>query len=210
MRGRLVAVAITPAFWMVAAPGQLYAQKELEAIRLILVGARVAAGKAAPAASAARVIPTAERYLGTPYRYGGTSPVTGFDCSGFVQYVFARNKVKLPRTSRQQAKVGKAMPRRFKSLAPGDLVMFSERGEPISHVAIYAGHNRIIHATSSGGAVRYDNLGTRRGKWFVDHMVAARRVTPDARGPMLDLVRLLDAKSLTDTALDMGDLAPRP
>src|SRR3954447_8509484 len=141
MRGRLVAVAITPAIWMVAAPGQLYAQKELEAIRLILVGARVAAaaGKAAPAASAARVIPTAERYLGTPYRYGGTSPVTGFDCSGFVQYVFARNKVKLPRTSRQQAKVGKAMPRRFKSLAAGDLVMFAERGEPISHVAIYAG-----------------------------------------------------------------------
>jgi hypothetical protein len=166
-------------------------------------------GAAAPA-SAARVIPTAERYLGTPYRYGGTSPITGFDCSGFVQYVFARNNVKLPRTSRQQAKVGKAMPRRFKSLAAGDLVMFAERGEPISHVAIYAGHNRIIHATSSGGAVRYDDLGTRRGQWFVDHMVAARRVTPDARGLMLDLARLLDAKSLADTALDIGDLAPRP
>src|SRR4051812_1075926 len=135
MRGRLVAVAITPAFWMVAAPGQLYAQKELEAIRLILVGARVAAGKAAPAASAARVIPTAERYLGTPYRYGGTSPVTGFDCSGFVQYVFARNKVKLPRTSRQQAKVGKAMPRRFKSLAAGGLVMFCQRGGAVNYVA---------------------------------------------------------------------------
>lgn len=178
-------------------------------IRIVLGGVGEAAGAATPA-SAARIIPTAERYLGTPYRYGGTSPVTGFDCSGFVQYVFARNKVKLPRTSRQQAKVGRAMPRRFTSLAPGDLVMFAERGEPISHVAIYAGHNQIIHASSSGGAVRYDDLGTRRGKWFVDHMVAARRVTPDGRGLMLDLVRLLDAKSLADTALDIGDLAPRP
>ena len=102
------------------------------------------------------------------------------------------------------------MPRRFNSLAAGDLVMFADPGEPISHVAIYAGHNRIIHASSSGGAVRYDDLGTRRGKWFVDHMVAARRVTPDGRGLMLDLVRLLDAKSRADSALDIGDLAPRP
>ena len=210
MRGRLMAVALTPAIWIVAAPGQLSAQRELEAIRLILGGVREVARATAPAASAARVVPTAERYLGTPYRYGGTSPVTGFDCSGFVQYVFARNKVKLPRTSRQQAKVGKAMPRRFTSLSPGDLVMFADGGEPISHVAIYAGHNRIIHASSSGGAVRYDDLGTRRGKWFVDHMVAARRVTPDGRGLMLDLVRLLDAKSRADTALDIGDVAPRP
>jgi hypothetical protein len=209
MRGRMMAVAMTPALWIVAMPGQLYAQKELQAIRVILGGVRVAAKVAAPAA-AGRVVPTAERYLGTPYRYGGTSPLTGFDCSGFVQYVFARNRVKLPRTSRQQAKTGRAMPRRFASLAPGDLVMFAERGEPISHVAIYAGHNRIIHASSSGGAVRYDDLGTRRGKWFVDHMVAARRVTPDGRGLMLDLVRLLDAKTLSDTALDDGDYAPRP
>jgi hypothetical protein len=210
MRGRLMAVMVTPAMWMVAMPGQLYAQKELQVIRVILGGVRVATKVAAPATAAARVVPTAERYLGTPYRYGGTSPVTGFDCSGFVQYVFARNRVKLPRTSRQQAKTGKAMPRRFASLAPGDLVMFAERGEPISHVAIYAGHNRIIHASSSGGAVRYDDLGTRRGRWFVDHMVAARRVTPDGRGLMLDLVRLLDAKTLSDSALDRGDYAPRP
>jgi cell wall-associated NlpC family hydrolase len=179
-------------------------------VRVILGRVGKVAGASRPGASAARVIPTAERYLGTPYRYGGTSPVTGFDCSGFVQYVFARNAVKLPRTSRQQAKVGVAMPRRFKSLSAGDLVMFAEPGEPISHVAIYAGHNRIIHATSSGGKVRYDDLGTRRGQWFVDHMVAARRVTPDGRGLMLDLVKMLDARSLVDTALDVGDFAPRP
>lgn len=181
-----------------------------DAVRIILGGVSEAGGAIAPPASAARVVPTAERYLGTPYRYGGTSPLTGFDCSGFVQYVFARNNVRLPRTSRQQAKIGEPMPRDWRKLAPGDLMMFAERGEPISHVAIYAGHHRIIHASSSGGSVRYDDLTTRRGEWFVEHLVAARRVTPDARGLMLDLAKMLDAKSLADTVLDIGDFAPRP
>jgi len=197
-------------------PGRAHAQLDRQAAARILLGtvARIAVTRSRVSTStstrtSARVIPTAEHYLGTPYKWGGTSPVTGFDCSGFVQYVFARNSVKLPRTSRQQAKIGTAMPRSFTRLAPGDLVMFAERGQPISHVAIYAGHNRIIHATSSGGEVRYDDLGTRRGQWFVDHVVAARRVTPDGRGLMLDLTKMLDAKTLLDTAIDLGDFAPR-
>jgi cell wall-associated NlpC family hydrolase len=169
------------------------------------------AGASAPASSgaAARVLPTAERYIGTPYRYGGTSP-SGFDCSGFVQYVFAKHSVKLPRTSRQQARVGTALSTNVRALAPGDLVMFAESGKRISHVAIYAGHDQIIHSTSSGGGVRYDDLNSSRGRWFVEHMVAARRVVPDGRGIMLDLERLLDVKSLADTVLDLPDRAPRP
>jgi hypothetical protein len=177
-------------------------------VRIILGGVSDAEGATASSASAARIVPTAERYLGTRYRYGGTSPTSGFDCSGFVQYVFARNAVKLPRTSRQQAKVGKPLKRSWRSLSPGDLVMFADEGAAISHVAIYAGRNRIIHATSSGGGVRYDDLSTQRGQWFVEHLVAARRVTPDGRGLMLDLVRLLDAATLADTVLDRGDFAP--
>jgi len=196
-------------------PGRAHAQLERQAARILLgtIGKIAVTRSRLPTTpstrTTARVIPTAERYLGTPYKWGGTSPVTGFDCSGFVQYVFSRNSVKLPRTSRQQAKVGAALPRSFTHLAAGDLVMFAEPGQPISHVAIYAGHNRIIHATSSGGEVRYDDLGTRRGQWFVEHVVAARRVTPDARGLMLDLTKMLDAKSLLDTAIDLGDFAPR-
>jgi cell wall-associated NlpC family hydrolase len=156
-------------------------------------------------ASAARVLSTADRYVGTPYVWGGTSP-KGFDCSGFTQYVFAKQGVKLPRTSREQAQVGMALAPEWRAVAPGDLVMFADNG-PISHVAIYAGHNRIIHSSSSGGGVRYDDLSTQRGDWFVDHMVAARRVTADPRGVLLDLAK---GFSEIGVQLDAPDRAPRP
>ncbi|MGH7615963.1 MAG: C40 family peptidase [Gemmatimonadaceae bacterium] len=155
-------------------------------------------------ASAKRVLSTADDYVGAPYRYGGTSPTSGFDCSGFVQYVFAQAGVELPRTARQQAQVGQALAPDWRAVVAGDLVMFEENGR-ISHVAIYAGHNRIIHASASGGGVRYDDLGTERGSWFMDHMVAARRVTPDARGRLLDLAGGFS----TNVELDGPDHAPR-
>lgn len=158
-------------------------------------------------ATAARVVGTAEDYVGVPYRFGGTSPVGGFDGSGFVQYVFAQQGVRLPRTSREQALVGTALSPDWRAVSAGDLVMFEEDGR-VSHVAIYAGHNRIIHSSASGGGVRYDDLGTRRGEWFVDHMVAARRVTPDARGLVLDLAR--DFAGGPGLQFDGPDRAPKP
>jgi cell wall-associated NlpC family hydrolase len=130
--------------------------------------------------AARRVVPAAERYIGVPYRYGGTSPESGFDCSGFVQYVYGQQGVDLPRTSRQMAGVGVRVEPSTRSLAVGDLMLF-EQGGRISHVAIYAGNHRFIHSSSSGKGVRYDDLDTRRGRWFADHMVAARRVTGDGR-----------------------------
>lgn len=163
----------------------------------------------ASSVSAARVVGTAERYIGVPYRWGGTSPVTGFDCSGFVQYVFARHAVRLPRTSRAMAHTGEWEDPDPRRLREGDLVFFAEDGGPISHVAIYAGADRIIHASSSGHGVRVDDLQTRRGEWFVRHMVAARRVLPDARGLMLDLVSGL-APELLRLPLDPPDHAPAP
>ena len=156
---------------------------------------------------AARIIGSAEDYIGVPYRYGGTSPTGGFDCSGFVQYVFANQGVRLPRTAREQALVGAALSPDWRAVSAGDLVMFEENGR-ISHVAIYAGHNRIIHSSASGGGVRYDDLGTRRGEWFVDHMVAARRITPDARGLFLDLAR--DFADGPGLQFDGPDHAPKP
>ena len=170
-----------------AAPGQPVAAFALCAVVLCATEARaqlavgpvrVRVASKVAARSAARVLPTAEKYLGVPYRWGGTSPRTGFDCSGFVQYVFAKHGARLPRTARQQASSGQRLRPVWSALRPGDLVMFAERGRGISHVAIYVGRRRIIHATSSGRRVRYDALDTKRGQWFARHLVAARRVSP--------------------------------
>jgi cell wall-associated NlpC family hydrolase len=133
--------------------------------------------RTAPAsASAARVLATAERYLGEKYVYGGETPGIGFDCSGFVQYVFGRHSVDLPRTSRQQAHSGRALPRSVSALAAGDLMLFSSKGAGVDHVAIYAGNNRILHSSAGGGGVVYDDLSSSRGKWFLARHVASRRV----------------------------------
>jgi cell wall-associated NlpC family hydrolase len=133
-------------------------------------------GSGKVAASAARVLATAKRYLGTRYRYGGESPVSGFDCSGFVQYVFGRNGVDLPRTSRQQATAGRPVPLDVESLRPGDLLLFASGGTTVNHVAIYVGNNRILHSTAGAGGVVYDDLTTPRGKWYLQRHVASRRI----------------------------------
>ena len=132
-------------------------------------------------ASAAGVLATAHRYVGTRYRYGGESPAEGFDCSGLVQFVFGRHGVELPRSSYQQARAGRPAPREITALRPGDLMFFSAGGRRVDHVAIYAGAGRIIHATSGAGTVRYDEFDTDRGKWLLQRFVTARRVLTEAR-----------------------------
>jgi peptidoglycan DL-endopeptidase LytE len=127
-------------------------------------------------ASAARVIATAKQYVGTRYRYGGESPRAGFDCSGFVQYVYGRHGIELPRTSRLQASAGAPLSRDLESLQPGDLLLFASTGGPINHVAIYLGDDRILHSSAGAGGVVYDDLSTPRGKWYLKRHVASRRV----------------------------------
>ena len=118
---------------------------------------------------------TAETYRGVKYVWGGSSPSQGFDCSGFTKYVFAKYGIALPRTSREQARAGGGVAADFRALRPGDLMLFAEPGQAISHVAIYAGDGRIIHASSSVGGVGYTDLNSG-GDWFIDYFVAARRV----------------------------------
>lgn len=125
---------------------------------------------------AARVLSTAKRYVGVRYRYGGATPQTGFDCSGLVQYVFGKNGVDLPRTSRQQAGAGRPVPPVVSSLRPGDLMLFSSRGGPIDHVAIYVGDNRMLHSSAGAGKVVYDDLSNPRGQWYLARYVTSRRV----------------------------------
>ena len=161
-------------------------------------------------ASASRVLPTAQRYLGVPYRWGGTSPKTGFDCSGFVQYVFAKHGTRLPRTSREQATSGQRLRPVWSALQPGDLVMFAEAGQRISHVAIYAGRRRIIHASGSGRKVRFDALDTKRGKWYARRLVAARRVSLRGAALVRDLLALESNGTVSPAELDPPDHAPAP
>jgi len=158
-----------------------------------------------PTATATAVITTGDGYLGTRYTYGGSTPQSGFDCSGFVQFVYGRNGVTLPRTSRQQATAGKSLAAKLDGLRAGDLLFFSQSGDGVNHVAIYAGNDRILHSTSSGGGVRYDDLDSPRGKWFRDRLVAARRVLGDG-ATFVDptVVAQLNQK------LDPPDGAPKP
>lgn len=125
---------------------------------------------------AARVLATGHQYLGERYVYGGAKPTVGFDCSGFVQYVFGQHGISLPRTSRQQSAAGRALPSIRTALRPGDLMLFSSKGRGVDHVAIYAGDNRIIHSSAGAGGVLYDDLSTPRGKWYLARHVASRRV----------------------------------
>jgi len=125
---------------------------------------------------ASRVVSTADRYVGTRYQYGGHAPGTGFDCSGLVQYVFGRNGVDLPRTSRQQATAGRPLPTRLEDMKPGDLMLFSSKGAGIDHVAIYVGNHRMLHASAGAGKVLYEDLTSARGKWYLARHVASRRV----------------------------------
>lgn len=159
-----------------------------DAVRVLTESGGVYQSSTMPSDVSRRIVSTAENYIGTPYRRGGMSPSSGFDASGFVRFVFSRLGVNLPRASRDQARVGQRVRNDWKVIAPGDLLLFEDDGG-INHVAIYVGRNRIIHSSATGGGVRFDDLDTERGRWFLEHLVAVRRVTPDVRGLLLDLAR---------------------
>lgn len=102
------------------------------------------------------VVSVASQYLGTPYKWGGATPETGFDCSGLVAYSYAQVGVNLPRTSRAQFEYVKPVNYRF--LKPGDLLFFRLRSTRVSHVGIYIGENQFIHAPRTGKDVSVANL----------------------------------------------------
>lgn len=105
------------------------------------------------------------------YRRGGRAPSTGFDCSGFVQYVFAQALgIDLPDNSVSQSEAGIRISR--SELKTGDLVFFHTRGKGISHVGIYLDHGRFIHSPSTGKRVRVDDLSDR---YWARRYVGARR-----------------------------------
>ena len=117
-----------------------------------------------------QIVRTAGRYIGVPYRWGGESPRTGFDCSGLTMVVYRLNGLDLPRSSRQQWKAGKRVDRN--RLQKGDLVFFATRGgNRVSHVGIYTGGNKFLHAPGSGRRIRTSSLSS---KYYRTRYVGAR------------------------------------
>ena len=117
-----------------------------------------------------QVIQLAEKYLGVPYAYGGTNPKIGFDCSGFVKYIYSHFNLSLPHRADLQFQVGTSVAR--KDLKAGDLVFF-QKGSVVGHVGIYAKGGNFIHATRPGRLVSYSNL---EEAYYRVRYVGARRV----------------------------------
>ncbi len=152
-------------------------RKKFAAISLLLVVTGVLGACSTTPPRTARgqggdVVHYAESLLGTPYHYGGTSPRTGFDCSGFVRYVFLKTRrIELPRRSEDMSRVGVRI--KGNQLRPGDLVFYSTQGWPYSHVGIYIGNAKFIHSPHTGRNVEIVDMSLR---YWQAHYNGARRI----------------------------------
>ena len=120
-----------------------------------------------PAARYSHVVPIALQYLGVPYVWGGSSPSTGFDCSGFIMYVFAQVGVSLPHHAASQFSYGTPVSR--EQLAAGDLVFFNGLG----HAGIYIGGGQFVHAPHTGDVVKISSI---YDSWYASTWVGAKRL----------------------------------
>ncbi|MBI4987774.1 MAG: C40 family peptidase [Rhodocyclales bacterium] len=124
------------------------------------------------ASNAQELVVRALTFVGVNYRRGGESPETGFDCSGLVRHVFRESLgLILPRTSRDISRVGETVQR--DELQPGDLVFFNTLRRGFSHVGIYLGEHRFVHAPASGGEVRVEDM---RQSYWTKRFNGARRI----------------------------------
>jgi cell wall-associated NlpC family hydrolase len=134
-------------------------------------GSSVEAPAATPPSMVSDVIRTALAYLGVPYRNGGSDP-SGFDCSGFTQWVFGQHGLTLPREVRDQFHVGRRID--LKDAQPGDLIFFETVTRGASHVGMVIGQGRFVHAPTSKGVVRIEPY---TAKYWNRRFVGARRMT---------------------------------
>lgn len=120
---------------------------------------------------AAKIVGLAQQYIGTPYKWGGSDPKNGFDCSGFVQFLYKKNGIELPRTTYDQVKAGVAVPKT--DLQPGDILFFNTHGSN-THEGMYIGNGKFIQAPHTGDVVKISNLSD---PYYSKHFSTARRVT---------------------------------
>lgn len=120
------------------------------------------------------VVMAALAQVGVPYRYGGNDPVTGFDCSGLVRHVFlGATAMELPRSAHEMARLG--VPVAAGDLQPGDLVFYNTRGRPYSHVGIYIGDGRFVHAPARRSQVKVESM---EPAYWKRRFNGARRIVP--------------------------------
>jgi hypothetical protein len=124
---------------------------------------------------AADVVKTALGVMGTPYAWGGTD-ADGYDCSGLIQYAYGQHGIILPRISRDQTRMGRAVESQPAALRPGDILGFSVEGDRITHVGLYVGNGEFIH--SATGGVKLSSLSATDGDslWWRRHWIATRRI----------------------------------
>ncbi len=124
--------------------------------------------------TASDLVVSAMNFLGVPYRWGGTSAESGFDCSGFTRHVFEQSLgLLLPRRAAEQANSAGLLSVQSSELKPGDLVFFNTMRRAFSHVGIYVGDNKFIHAPRTGSHVKIDDLSS---SYWQKHFDGARRV----------------------------------
>lgn len=135
--------------------------------------------QAPPATLADSIIATATEAMGRPYEFGGTGANgEGFDCSGLIQYAYGKHGITLPRRSTDQARQGAKVDRKLAQLKPGDLLTFSNRGGPVTHVGLYVGKSRFIHSATRGVQVSTLSAEDPYGRWWFKRWVGVRRLIP--------------------------------
>lgn len=152
---------------------------------------------------AEKILLTAFSQMGIPYRFGGTSPQSGFDCSGFTRWVFAQNGIDLPRSSSEQLAVGRPVAK--DDLRPGDLLIYKRynRGRA-THVGIYVGDGKYIHSPRAGRTVEESEAFSKQA---APRFIAARRVFEDPTAMPLSAEQKMGARnSYVATA---GDIKPK-
>jgi cell wall-associated NlpC family hydrolase len=132
---------------------------------------------AGPRALAA--VDEARKYLGTPYQWGGSTPQTGFDCSGLMQWAYAKAGIRIPRTTYEQIDAANARPVGRRDLKPGDLIFFRDSGGDVHHVGMSLGGDRFIQAPHTGDVVKTSSL---KEPYYAEQFTGGRRFDLSAPG----------------------------
>jgi cell wall-associated NlpC family hydrolase len=148
-----------------------------------VAGDLLPAGAGGAGAKALTAVAEAKKYLGTPYQWGGSTPQTGFDCSGLMQWAYAHAGISIPRVSEAQILASNATPVDRQHLLPGDLVFFRDASGDVHHVGMSLGGDKFIHAPHTGDVVKVSSLNE---PYYAEQFTGGRRFVPAGAGPAPD------------------------